>query len=114
MQRGKAFSNLPSLNESGELTSPIDYLIETLMKIFESAPPGGVVIGSTDVILLLPSQSFEWHADGVTGLAIPCEKRLGCNHGVYTLTNKNEVHVCCGCDHGCSVIVLAKFFSSLS
>jgi hypothetical protein len=143
-QTGKAFSSLPSVqvidNEESnqvrtwpsalraldvteaphaQLNAPVDFLIGKLTEMSVSAPPGGVYVGSTDVLLQIPAGKYEWcgsarplllawhacvcafapvtgmrarrHGDGITGLAIPAPKELGRNHGVYRVDADGQV-----------------------
>jgi GDPmannose 4,6-dehydratase len=82
---GKAWSSLNSLSEDGELQAPFDLLYSKLCEIFASAPSGGCVVASCDVMLLLDSGGLDWSTPGVCGLAIPADLSIGPNHGVFLL-----------------------------
>jgi len=82
---GKAWSSLNSLSEDGELQAPFDLLYSKLCEIFASAPTGGCVVASCDVMLLLDSGGLDWSTPGVCGLAIPADLSIGPNHGVFVL-----------------------------
>jgi fucokinase len=80
---GKAWSALPTYNAEYELDAPIDLLLTTMFKLFKDVK-AGLVVASSDVLLLIPpSLPLHWPAVGATGLAIPTDKHLGPNHGVY-------------------------------
>ena len=80
---GKAWSTLPTCNRQNELDAPVDLLLQSLFDLFVDVP-AGLVVASSDVLLLIPP-GFRptWPMLGATGLAIPTEKALGPNHGVY-------------------------------
>ena len=117
---GKAWSSLPSLSGSdGELDAPIDMLLKCIMRMF-AAPepqgreepqdaPTGLVVASSDVLLLIPESFYPapgkpslWAPRGATGLAIPTDKALGPNHGVY--------HCAAPPQPGSHVARVSKFF----
>jgi len=80
---GKAWSALPTLSPSLDLQAPIDLLITTMTRLF-STVRAGLVVASSDVLLLVPDTfRVDWPQDGATGLAIPSPKEIGPNHGVY-------------------------------
>ena len=92
---GKAWSARPSIPAAsadapsdGELTAPVDLLLQCMLKMFR-APKGaeplrGLVVASSDVLLLVPPGfSVAWPQTGATGLAIPADAATGANHGVY-------------------------------
>jgi hypothetical protein len=71
------------LIEQGNLESPVDLLLQVLLRVFQGVNTG-VVVASSDVLLDLPESCAPvWPATGVTGLAVPVDKALGPNHGVY-------------------------------
>lgn len=80
---GKAWSALPTYSSAFELNAPIDLLLEAMFKLFKNVRTG-LVVASSDVLLLIP-QDFPcyWPNTGATGLAIPTDKNIGPNHGVY-------------------------------
>jgi fucokinase len=84
--RGKAFCALPSVADecATALKAPIDFLLRSFDRL-TSACNGGCWVASTDVLLLMELQhtSYEWPSEGVCGLAIAVDKRLGPNHGVF-------------------------------
>lgn len=91
---GKAWSTLPTCNKQHELDAPVDLLLQSLFDLFVDVA-AGLVVASSDVLLLIPP-GFRptWPAFGATGLAIPTEKSLGPNHGVYQVgAGGDAVHV---------------------
>jgi fucokinase len=89
--RGKAFCSLPVLGD-GEPLSPIDFLLQQLHSLCATAPPGGVFVAATDVLLIIPpiESGYTWLKSGVTGFAVPGDVTLGSNHGVYVLEHDND------------------------
>jgi hypothetical protein len=90
---GKAWSTLPHYTcqsradkeTAMDLNAPIDLLLQQLLKMFANAPPG-LIIASSDVLLSIPDDfTCEWPSHGAVGLAIPTDKALGPNHGVYQI-----------------------------
>lgn len=91
---GKAWSSFPVVHPASQnLEAPIDMLLATLFRLFETVR-AGVVVASSDVLLdlddTLPPGApcttvFEWPAEGATGLAFPADKSYGPNHGTYTV-----------------------------
>ena len=80
---GKAWSALPTYSSSFELNAPIDLLLEAMFKLFKNVRTG-LVVASSDVLLLIPKDfPCHWPSTGATGLAIPTDKHIGPNHGVY-------------------------------
>ena len=80
---GKAWSALPTYNAEFELDAPIDLLLQAIFSLFRGVR-AGLVVASSDVLLLIPPGfPCSWPATGATGLAIPTDKHLGPNHGVY-------------------------------
>jgi len=61
-QRGKAFCSVPAVSAEGEVYAPMDFLLQKLQLVCASAPPGGVFVASTDVLLLIPDGLFKWYA----------------------------------------------------
>jgi fucokinase len=89
---GKAWAAMPTCNAQNELDAPVDLLLQSLFDLFADVP-SGLVVASSDVLLLIPP-GFKpsWPVIGATGLAIPTEKELGPNHGVYQVpTTGGEV-----------------------
>ncbi len=87
---GKAWSALPTYNAQFELDAPIDLLLYRLFELF-AAVPSGLVVASSDVLLLIPPSFVpHWPSIGATGLAIPTDKAYGPNHGVYCVTAHPE------------------------
>lgn len=83
--RGKAFSSLPSVTADGSFVyAPIDFLMKQMSTFCAGAPPGGVCIAATDVLLILPAE-YAWkdNAQGVTGLAMATHYTVGLHHGLY-------------------------------
>jgi len=86
---GKAWSALPTFNPQEELDAPIDLLLTTMFKLFKNVR-AGLVVASSDVLLLIPPNfPTYWPNIGATGLAIPTDKHIGPNHGVYQVEPKS-------------------------
>ena len=85
---GKAWSALPLCGATGELSAPIDLLVEHMFRLFRGVRAGLVVL-SSDVLLLVPAHFHaHWPQVGATGLAIPTDAAVGPNHGVYHVSGK--------------------------
>lgn len=97
---GKAWSTMPLLDSHGGLRTPLDVLIDQLLKLFSNTKVDivrpdnrlincfcfqtGLIVASSDVLLLLPTGfAPQWPDEGACGIAIPADKPYGPNHGVY-------------------------------
>ncbi len=87
----------------------MDLLLQVLLRVFNGVSTG-VVVASSDVLLDLPESCTPvWPSTGVTGLAVPVDKALGPNHGVYMVSSSGAAAAAAG-DGECATLPVERFF----
>jgi len=78
LKQGISFLSFFSAGLDPFCNTPIDLLVSQLCRFFPTIPKGGLVVASSDVMLILPEMGeFQWQSqEGVTGLAIPADAKI--------------------------------------
>jgi fucokinase len=88
---GKLFSALPVKTPWGEVSTVFDELL-ALSSSWAEVMPGGLLVGSGDVILIFDAQQLDWAKPGVCGVAILQPASSGTQHGVYIADEQGRVY----------------------
>jgi len=88
---GKLFSALPVKTSWGESSTVFDETL-ALSSAWARESPGGLVVGSGDVVLTFTADRLQWNRPGVCGVALRQPAATGMEHGVYVADEKGRVY----------------------
>ena len=88
---GKLFSALPQKSSWGGASTVFDETL-ALSTAWARQSPGGLVVGSGDVVLKFDAAALHWDRPGVCGVAMRQPAETGMQHGVYVADEKGRVY----------------------
>ncbi len=88
---GKLFSTLGGKSSWGEASTVFDETL-ALSTAWARQSPGGLVVGSGDVVLTFDAGALHWDRAGVCGVAMRQPAEIGMQHGVYVADEQGHVY----------------------